>query len=174
MQEYRVQIGDEVYPLDPNFVVIATLNPTQMDGTYTLPDSQLDRFALCMKIEQPTLSQLEATLKFSFEKSGESKPVELVGFPDLSSMGVVPEDWFRVCSKIQSFLSSSEAIEAGAHALGVRAFQSWLRSSLMLSALREKEYLSTECCRDLLLPSLMHRFGPFVDSNLSSLLKGVR
>jgi MoxR-like ATPase len=53
MQEKRVTYGKKVYPIKSPFFVIATQNPIEQEGTYPLPEAQLDRFMLCLKIDYP-------------------------------------------------------------------------------------------------------------------------
>ncbi len=54
MAERQVTIGDTTYPLDKPFMVLATQNPVEQQGTYPLPEAQLDRFMLKLKIGYPT------------------------------------------------------------------------------------------------------------------------
>ena len=54
MQERQVTIGDKTYPLPEPFVVMATQNPIEQEGTYPLPEAQLDRFMLMVKVGYPT------------------------------------------------------------------------------------------------------------------------
>jgi len=54
MQEKQVTIGDTSYKLDEPFLVLATQNPVEQEGTYTLPEAQVDRFMLKVKIGYPT------------------------------------------------------------------------------------------------------------------------
>jgi MoxR-like ATPase len=53
MQEKQVTIGDHTYPLDQPFMVLATQNPIEQEGTYPLPEAQVDRFMLKLKITYP-------------------------------------------------------------------------------------------------------------------------
>lgn len=53
MQERQVTIGDETYPLEEPFLVLATQNPIEQEGTYPLPEAQIDRFMLKLKITYP-------------------------------------------------------------------------------------------------------------------------
>jgi MoxR-like ATPase len=53
MQERQVTIGDETFPLPSPFLVLATQNPIEQEGTYPLPEAQLDRFMLKLKIDYP-------------------------------------------------------------------------------------------------------------------------
>ena len=57
MEERQVTIGDETYPLDRPFLVLATQNPLEQQGTYPLPEAQLDRFMMKLKITYPTKSE---------------------------------------------------------------------------------------------------------------------
>ncbi|MBK8170036.1 MAG: MoxR family ATPase [Sandaracinaceae bacterium] len=54
MQEQQVTIGDTTYPLQQPFMVMATQNPVEQEGTYPLPEAQVDRFMLHVKVEYPT------------------------------------------------------------------------------------------------------------------------
>ncbi len=54
MQERQVTIGDASYPLDALFLVLATQNPIEQEGTYPLPEAQIDRFMLKVQVEYPT------------------------------------------------------------------------------------------------------------------------
>jgi len=57
MQEYRVTAGGETYPLDLPFLVFATQNPIEQEGTYPLPEAQLDRFMFYVKVSYPSASE---------------------------------------------------------------------------------------------------------------------
>jgi MoxR-like ATPase len=57
MQERQVTIGDSTYPLQEPFVVLATQNPIEQEGTYPLPEAQIDRFMLKLKIDYPDIKE---------------------------------------------------------------------------------------------------------------------
>jgi len=77
MQERRITISDQTYPLADPFLVLATQNPLEQEGTYQLPEAQLDRFMLKLNIGYPS-------------KSEERKILDLMGTsaPDLSVQSV--------------------------------------------------------------------------------------
>jgi MoxR-like ATPase len=54
MQERQVTIGDTTYPVPDPFIVLATQNPIEQEGTYPLPEAQVDRFMLKVKVDYPT------------------------------------------------------------------------------------------------------------------------
>src|SRR5688572_17037829 len=54
MQERQVTIGDQTFPLPAPFIVLATQNPIEQEGTYPLPEAQVDRFMLKVKVGYPT------------------------------------------------------------------------------------------------------------------------
>lgn len=54
MQEKQVSIGDTTYPLQEPFLVLATQNPIEQEGTYPLPEAQVDRFMLKVKVDYPS------------------------------------------------------------------------------------------------------------------------
>jgi len=57
MQEHQVTIGDQTFPLAEPFLVMATENPIEQEGTYPLPEAQVDRFMLKLKINYPSLEE---------------------------------------------------------------------------------------------------------------------
>lgn len=72
MQEKQVTIGDETFILDKPFLVMATQNPVEQEGTYPLPEAQVDRFMLKTVIDYPKMDEeqliIRANLKGEFEK----------------------------------------------------------------------------------------------------------
>ncbi|MDR7544633.1 MAG: AAA family ATPase [Armatimonadota bacterium] len=58
MQERQVSVSGTVYALEEPFLVLATQNPIEMEGTYPLPEAQVDRFLFKLKVETPTLPEL--------------------------------------------------------------------------------------------------------------------
>ena len=63
MQEYSVTYGDQTYPLERPFFILATQNPIEQSGTFVLPEAQQDRFLLFIKIGYPTASEETEILK---------------------------------------------------------------------------------------------------------------
>jgi len=62
MQEQSVTVGKQTYTLAPPFFVLATQNPIEMEGTYPLPEAQLDRFLYKVRVDAPSASELHAIL----------------------------------------------------------------------------------------------------------------
>lgn len=65
MQERQVTIGNETYKLDEPFLVLATQNPIEQEGTYPLPEAQVDRFMLKVKITYPTREEEQQIMKLN-------------------------------------------------------------------------------------------------------------
>jgi MoxR-like ATPase len=63
MQERKVTIGKETFPLPAPFLVIATQNPVEQSGTFELPEAQLDRFMLCHRLDYPSVDEEREVLK---------------------------------------------------------------------------------------------------------------
>lgn len=63
MQERQVTIGNHSYPLDEPFLVLATQNPIEQEGTYPLPEAQVDRFMLKVIIDYPTKSEEQSIIR---------------------------------------------------------------------------------------------------------------
>jgi len=172
MQERFVQLGHQIEPLPEGFLVIATLNPTQMDGTFMLPDSQLDRFGMCLKFHQPEGALLEQALTMMNNASNELASSQVDFKLPIRKKSVIDSEWMRVCSEIQRRLVLDQSEINGVHPLGVRAYKSWLNLAAALSEIKGYDYLTTQCLKELIGPVFMHRFGPFVDADyLEQMLK---
>ena len=63
MQERQVTIGDETFPLPEPFLVLATMNPIEQEGTYPLPEAQVDRFMLKVVIKYPTREEEQRIIR---------------------------------------------------------------------------------------------------------------
>ena len=102
MQEKQVTIGDETFILDKPFLVMATQNPVEQEGTYPLPEAQVDRFILKTIIDYPKIEDeqqiVRANLKGAFEKI---KPVVTVA-QILSAQAAVREVYMD--EKIEKYI----------------------------------------------------------------------
>lgn len=82
MQEKQVTIGDETFKLDRPFLVMATQNPIEQEGTYPLPEAQIDRFMLKTVIDYPKQDEeqliMRANLKGAFEKVNAVVSIETI------------------------------------------------------------------------------------------------
>jgi len=76
MQEKQITIGDETFRLDEPFLVMATQNPVEQEGTYPLPEAQMDRFMLKTVIDYPTLQDEQIIMRNNLNGSfGKVNPV---------------------------------------------------------------------------------------------------
>jgi MoxR-like ATPase len=76
MQEHQVTLGEQTYPLAEPFLVLATQNPIEQEGTYPLPEAQVDRFMLKLKINYPTRDEERMILdRMTTGKTIDIKPV---------------------------------------------------------------------------------------------------
>jgi MoxR-like ATPase len=78
MEEYQVTIGDTTWELPEPFLVLATQNPIEHEGTYPLPEAELDRFMLKLKVNYPKLDEeisiLDTNATFAHKAKGDSVP----------------------------------------------------------------------------------------------------
>ncbi len=81
MQERQVTIGDQTYFLDEPFLVLATQNPIEQEGTYPLPEAQVDRFMLKVKIDYPSQ---EEELKILNLMTGNALPADVENVVDVN------------------------------------------------------------------------------------------
>jgi MoxR-like ATPase len=102
MQERRVTIGDTTYPLGEPFLVLATQNPIDHEGTYPLPEAQLDRFLMQVRVDYPSRDEELEVLKRGLERST-AVPDAVIDARSLAAarvaLGLV-----RVDPRVQSYL----------------------------------------------------------------------
>jgi MoxR-like ATPase len=84
MQERQVTIGDHTYPLPKPFLVMATQNPIEQEGTYPLPEAQVDRFMLKVVLDYPQKAEEQMIIRHNLAKK----------FPEANSI-INPEDILR-------------------------------------------------------------------------------
>jgi len=76
MEERQVTIGEETFPLDPLFLVMATQNPIEQEGTYPLPEAQVDRFMLKVKVDYPAAADERKVIDLAVDGTApEVRPV---------------------------------------------------------------------------------------------------
>jgi MoxR-like ATPase len=88
MEERQITVGDRSYPLEDLFMVMATQNPIEQEGTYPLPEAQLDRFLLHVEVGYPTIEDERRILVLNRDeaKSGERdafRPAELLSLTSI-------------------------------------------------------------------------------------------
>lgn len=71
MQERQVTIGEETFILERPFLVLATQNPIEQEGTYPLPEAQIDRFMLKIKVDYPTAEEEKEIMARAYSDAGE-------------------------------------------------------------------------------------------------------
>ena len=81
MQERQVTIGETTFPLDDLFLVLATQNPIEQEGTYPLPEAQVDRFMLKISVSYPTREE-ELEIMRRMARTGEAPTVRPVASPE--------------------------------------------------------------------------------------------
>ncbi len=89
MQEYRVTSAGEDYPLAPPFFVLATQNPIEQEGTYPLPEAQLDRFMFMVNIGYPSLAEERQIIKATTRDVVSEPKQVLRGTDVLAIQGIV-------------------------------------------------------------------------------------
>lgn len=102
MQERTVTIGENTFPLDDPFLVLATQNPIEQEGTYPLPEAQVDRFMLKLSIGYPTPEE-ELEIMRRMSKGPEPKPESVVHPADIIKARNVIEEIY-IDPKIEQYI----------------------------------------------------------------------
>jgi MoxR-like ATPase len=103
MQERQVTIGEESYPLDDPFMVLATQNPIEQEGTYPLPEAQVDRFMLKLRITYPEKGE-ERQILDRMATSSPKLDVDAVMAPDDVKRLRVLADEIYVDEKVRDYI----------------------------------------------------------------------
>src|SRR5580704_15183317 len=103
MQEKQVTIGDQTFKLEEPFLVLATQNPIEQEGTYPLPEAQVDRFMLKLKIGYPSREEERKILDLMARTSGAPTTTAVVDPKDiLKARGVINEIY--VDDKVKDYI----------------------------------------------------------------------
>ncbi|MDR2372244.1 MAG: MoxR family ATPase [Puniceicoccales bacterium] len=168
MQEKQVTIADQTYPLPSPFIVFATQNPIDQEGTYPLPEAQVDRFLMKLNIEYPDMEQEKQILR-AMGKSQPNVDVRAVIEPDtiLASRRLLDEIYMdeKICDYIVKIvfatrkpsnfgLSMDNFIEFGA---SPRATISLAMASRAWAFLQGRGYVTPQDVKSIAMDILRHR-----------------
>ena len=171
MQEKRVSSGGEDYKLDEPFFVLATQNPIEQEGTYPLPEAQLDRFLFNIRVKYPTHAE-ELDIMKSVTSDDEPEVKEVVDGPTILEYQhvvrriPVADPIFEYAARIVRATRPDES-DAPEFVKKLMAWGAGPRASLNLilagkarAALRGRCHVSEEDIRAVALPILRHRIIP--------------
>ena len=171
MQEKRVSSGGEDYKLDAPFFVLATQNPIEQEGTYPLPEAQLDRFLFNIMVKYPSKSE-ELDIMRSVTTDNEpvtNKVVDGAAIIELQHVVrriPVADPVFQYAAALVRATRPGES-EAPDFVKKLMAWGAGPRASLNLilagkarAALRGRSHVSIEDIREICLPVLRHRIIP--------------
>src|SRR6201990_2519010 len=103
MQERQVTIGDNTFPLPNPFLVLATQNPIEQEGTYPLPEAQMDRFMLKVVIGYPTKEDERKIISYNIQPSGMPVPNNILKTDDIVKARAVVKDVY-MDEKIERYI----------------------------------------------------------------------
>jgi MoxR-like ATPase len=161
MQEGQVSAEGVTYPLDPPFIVIATENPIEYEGTYPLPEAQLDRFMLRIGIGYPARDDEWEILKRRIERRhDEVKLTSIVDGPQLLEMQqgieqvyVGPSVGYYIVDLVTATRQSSE-VQVGASPRGALAL---LKLARCRAVMRARDFVTPDDVKSVAVAALGHR-----------------
>jgi MoxR-like ATPase len=171
MQEKQVTVSGQTRRLEEPFIVYATQNPIEHEGTYPLPEAQLDRFFFMLKIDYPSIAEerdvvLRTTTRASAQARSVLTPPEVIALQDATLDVPLPDHVLDAVLKLVH-ASRPDAVEADeyvrnyvAWGAGPRASQNLVRAAKALALLRGNPAASLEEVRDVARPVLRHRVIP--------------
>lgn len=160
MQERQVTVDGITHPLPQPFLVIATQNPIEMEGTFPLPEAQLDRFMLRVHLGYPSIEEEMEVLALG-SRAGQVEQVEAVASPQTILAAARDVELVRVEESVRRYVvllgqatRSHEALTLGA---SPRALLALYRGAQALAALRGRAFVTPDDVKALVLPVLAHR-----------------
>jgi MoxR-like ATPase len=174
MQEYQVTLEGRTVPLPKPFMVLATQNPVEAEGTYPLPESQLDRFLFKVEIQYPSSEEEVAVVVRATEgQAGDELPLSNVR-PCLDGLAVSPLQQIfarqRVDEKVIDYavrMVRATRDHAGvAIGSGSRGALALVRGARAVALLDGRDYVTPDDVKRIALPALRHRVGLAADALL--------
>jgi MoxR-like ATPase len=168
MQEGQVTIEGTSHTLQPPFMVLATQNPIEQEGTYALPEAQLDRFLLKIRIDYPPADEEIAMVKrVAMSQVGETlnvEPVRTLIKPEHVTWLQRMAATVRVDDKVMDYLvrivrttRTWNGVAAGA---GPRGGISLARAARAAALIAGRDYATPDDVKRMALPALRHRVTP--------------
>jgi MoxR-like ATPase len=168
MQEAQVTIEGEAHPLEPPFMVLATQNPIEQEGTYALPEAQLDRFLLKVKIDYPSAEEEAALVRKVTEgKVGDKldvgqvtaliRPSTVVSLQQVVASIRVDAQVLDYALRVARATRQWAGVSAGA---GPRGGIALVRSARAAAALAGRDFVVPDDVKRFALPALRHRVLP--------------
>jgi MoxR-like ATPase len=173
MQEREVTIGEETFKLPEPFLVLATQNPIEQEGTYQLPEAQVDRFIMKVLVHYPSFNEELGILKMVADDFGAKDPItsiqKVISLDDLASLRSEVAQVY-VDPKIDSYIVSLIQATRKADSFGLKDMIEWgasPRASIALKQcaralafLRGKNFVSPDEVKDIAPDVLRHRILP--------------
>lgn len=163
MEERQVTIDGTTRPMTPPFLVMATQNPVEHEGTYRLPEAQLDRFLFKIKIDYPTLDEEVVILANAQKREDRSelsdinavvKGEEIVKYQDMAAKVIVEDDLLRYIARVVDKTRNHAALFLGG---SPRASLAILNSAKAYAALEGRDFVTPDDIKFVLIPVLNHR-----------------
>jgi len=170
MEERQVSIDGQTIPLPKPFLVLATQNPIELEGTFPLPEAQLDRFLLKVRLGYPNKTEEMAILE-RFQKEDPFMTLEPVASPEeLSSLQQQRKE-IKVSSQIREYIADIVSATRNHASLrfgsSPRGSLGLMRAGQGLAALRGRVYVLPDDIKELLIPVLAHRIILSEEAKLS-------
>ncbi|GAB2966650.1 MAG TPA: MoxR family ATPase [Actinotalea caeni] len=161
MAERQVTVEGRSYPLPRPFHVLATSNPVEYEGTYPLPEAQLDRFMVRIGVGYPSVEgEVDVLLRRLARRRDEASVEQVVDADTVLAMqaGVetvtVDDDVVRYCVDLAAATRDLEAVEVGASPRGSQAL---LLVSRAVAVLSGRAFVTPEDVKSIAVPALAHR-----------------
>jgi MoxR-like ATPase len=172
MNEGRITIDNQTYPMPRPFIVIATQNPIEHHGTYPLPESQLDRFLMRIRVGYPDAESEKRILRMRAQPGGQHlvEPVmsaaDILEAQEFSKSVRVDESLVDYVMAIVTGTRKSEFLSVGVSPRGSLAL---FRTAQARAFVEGRDYCVPDDIKRLVMPVLAHRI--IVNSKYSSPLK---
>jgi MoxR-like ATPase len=158
MQERQVTVEGERFELPDPFFVLATQNPIELEGTYPLPEAQIDRFALRVQVRYPQLRDEVTMLKAHGVVAPNPSAVlsthDVLRLQSIAARVFVEDDLFEYIARLSAYTRSHGKVVLGA---SPRASLGLLRAAKARAVLEGRPFIVPDDIRALAEPVLAHR-----------------
>ena len=159
MNEVQVTIDSHSYPLSEPFMVIATQNPVEHQGTYPLPESQLDRFLMRIRIGYPDITA-ERQIVRKQESNGNGNSGAVISSDELLQLQAITQHVAvdeSLVDYILSIIGKTRTHEFLSLGVSPRGAQALFRATQALALLEGREYAIPDDVKRLVIPVCAHR-----------------
>ena len=163
MEERQITVDGTTYPMQPPFIVFATQNPIEQEGTYRLPEAQLDRFLFKINVDYPSTEEEVDILERHHNRKGKNELKEILALLKPESIAEYQQKIKEIhieknlCKYIADIVSKTRNTPLLYLGASPRASINIMQSSKAFAAMQGRDFVTPEDIKKVVYPVLRHR-----------------